>query len=188
MRIYLEDVDSLKWTPFMTLEKWTKDQVAWVRVMTGIQQPDGALLARYVRPHEILHVAGNLLTNTGLNRISSLILGAGGQALTSTAVRLGVGDSSTAATAGDTSLGTNQYYQVMDASYPQFSNGVMTFKATFPESVANFTWQGWGLDVGTPTVTSGSTVNTLINHKIHALGTKIFGAWSLTVTLTITSP
>jgi len=75
----------------------------------------------------------------------------------------------------------------MDATYPSVSAGVLTARATFGASDGNFAWQEWGMDVGTPTVTSGTTVNAnFFNHKIVSLGTKANPAvWALTVTITI---
>lgn len=180
--------DTLKWMPRAIIEKWTEEQVEIVRGFTGDDNPDAATLSRFFDPYEKLEVDGNALTLVGVNRITSLIIGAGGQALTATATRLGVGDNSAAVLPGDTDLstGTNEYYQVMDATYPQQSNAAMTFKATFPTGVANFTWNTWGLDIGTPTVTSSAAVNALlVNRKVHAMGAKVSGSWALTVIITL---
>lgn len=184
----MRDRDSIKWYPIATVDKFDRDQVAYVRRKTGLLEPEHAALLSYTKPYESVTVEGNLLTTAGLNRLTSLVIGAGGQALSATAVRLGVGDDTTAAAVGDTDLstGTNQYYRVMDATYPQQSNGVMTFKASFQDADANFAWQCWGVDVGTPTVTSGGTVNALLfNRKVASLGTKASGVWVLTATITL---
>jgi len=184
--------DSIKWTSHALVEKWSGEQVAEVIARTGVQNPSGSLLASYLAPAEIAEASGNLLTTAGLTRLASLLVAGGGQALTNTATRLGVGDSTTAAAIGDTDLGaaagsTHRFFMTMDATYPSVSAGVLTAKATFGASDGNFAWQEWGLDVGTPTVTSGTTVNaTFFNHKIASLGTKVSPAvWALTVTVTI---
>lgn len=182
------EADALRWKPKALIEKWTEEQVEIVRGFTGEDNPDGNMLYTFFDPYETLKVDGNALTLVGANRITSLIVGAGGQALTATATRLGVGDNSAAVVPTDTGLstGANQYYQVMDATYPQQSNAAMTFKATFPTGVANFTWNTWGLDVGTPTVTSSATVSALlVNRKVHAMGAKVSGSWALTVIITL---
>lgn len=180
--------EGIRWTPVAVVEKWDQDQTDWVRAKTGLRNPEtAAFKVLNMQPYEVREVRGNLLTTSGLNRLTSLLIGAGGQALTATAVRLGVGDDSTAAAVGDSDLstGANQYYMIMDSTYPQQSNGVTTFKATFADAVANFAWNCWGIDVGTPTVSSSGSVNALLlNRKVSSLGTKSTGTWTLTVTIT----
>lgn len=179
--------DGIRWCPAARIEKFGQGQVDFVRELTGIQDPDGDTLLRYVKPYEVIEVEGNLLTTVGLNRLTNLLIGAGAQALTATAVRLGVGDDATAAavTDNDLSTTTNQYYRVMDSTYPLQANDVVTFKATYSTGDANFTWNCWGIDVGTPTVTSSGTVSALLfNRKVASLGTKSSGSWSLTTTIT----
>lgn len=171
------------WTPKTVLSKYDDDQVAYVRRLIG-EEPEGDDLAHFCTPYETAEVEGNLLTTAGLTRITGLIIGTLSTTLDSTRVRLGVGDSSTAATVSDTDLGTNKYYHIMDATYPQASAGVLTFQASFGSSDGNFAWQSWGLDVGTATVTSSATVATLVNRKVSSLGTKSSGTWVLTVTVT----
>jgi hypothetical protein len=184
--------DAIQWNAHAKVEKWTGDQVAEVIRLTGVENPSADLLAAYVAPYEVVEQAGNLLTTAGLTRLMSLLNGAGGQALTNTATRIGVGNSSTAATIGDTDLGasagsSNRFFMTMDATYPSVSGATLTAKATFGGSDGNFAWNEWGLDIGTPTVTSGTTVNTtFFNHKIASLGTKVSPAvWGFTVTVTI---
>jgi hypothetical protein len=182
-----EKTQLARWSPNAVIEKYSWGAVDYVRAETHVDNPDGALLAKYVTPYEVLEVSGNLLTTVGLNRLTSLLIGAGGQALTATSCRLGVGDDSTAAAVGDTDLstGANQYYRIMDSTFPTQANGVTTFKSTFGTGDANFAWNCWGLDVGTPTVTSSGTVSgTLFNRKVASLGTKSSTAWVLTTTVT----
>lgn len=183
--------DSITWHSHALVEKWDDDQVDWVAAKTGIPEPSGDLLAQYAKP-EIVDSDGNLLTTAGLTRLMSLLTAGGGQALTNTATRLGVGNGSGTAAVGDTDLSasagsTNRWFQVMDATYPSTAAGVLTAKATFATGDGNFVWAEWSLDVGTPTVSSSATVAAcLFNHKTSAaLGTKTSGAWALTVTVTI---
>lgn len=188
----LAAADGLRWRPVALIEKWDADQLAFVQRRTGILAPTGDVLAAHVAPYEVVEAAGNLLTTAGLNRLTSLMIGAGGQAATATAARLGVGNSTTAAAVGQTDLqaaagAANRQFKIMDATYPQQSNGVLTFKSTFATGDANFAWQEWCVDIGTPTVADGTTVSALmLNRKVESLGTKTSaGTWALTATITI---
>ncbi len=146
-------------------------------------------------PEETVTWEGNLVTTAGLGTVTSLILGLGGQAATgSTTTRMGVGNGAVPAARTDTDLGaaggsSNRWFQPVTSasqSTTSFTNDTMTFVATFTGSNANFTWNEWGIDISTPTVSAGTTVgSTLLNHATSAaLGTKTSAsAWTLTVTI-----
>lgn len=142
-----------------------------------------------IRPYLVTEVVGNLITNAGWTRIMNLLTGQGGspQALTATAVRIGVGDSNTAEAYGDTNLnGTNKWFEPVSGA-ATLGTRTMAFSASFGGSVANFAWNEFGLDVGTPTVSASATVNALLfNHKAGiAQGTKASGqVWTTTATVT----
>lgn len=186
--------DSLSWRSGTLLERFSPDQAAHAARVLG-HDPLGAELRALVGdPEDGVHedLTSNLLTTAGLTRITSLITGAGGQAATATAVRLGVGDGTGPAAIGDTDLSaaagsTHRQFYAMDATYPTIAAGVITLKSTFSGSDANFAWNEWGVDIGTPTVTNGTTVNaTFLDHKIVSLGTKVSGAvWAFTATITL---
>ena len=178
--------EALKWRVHLHIDKWTPAQVSYAQALgdTGARP--------VIAPAETLDVAGNLLTTAGLNRLTSLLIGAGGQALTNTACRIGSGNSNTAAAVGQTDLqaaagSSNRWFQPMDATYPQQANGVATFKATFGTADGNYVWSEWGIDVGAPTMTAGSTVGALLmNRKVQAMGEKVSGAiWTVTATVTV---
>lgn len=188
----IEAADFITWSPVALVEKWDADQLAFVQRRTGILAPSGDVLAAHVAPYEVVEAAGNLLTTAGLNRLTSLMTAAGGQAATATSARLGVGNSTTAAAVGQTDLqaaagAANRQFKVMDATYPTQANGVLTLKSTFPTTEANFAWDEWCVDIGTPTVVDGTTVAALmLNRRVQALGTKTSaGTWALTATITI---
>ncbi len=183
-------VDAPGWHAHALVEKYTDDQVRWATTRLE-RAPVGLDFERLkLMPVEVAEADRNLITTAGLNRRASLLIGTG-QAFTATAARLGVGNSTTAAAAGQTDLqasagSTNRWFQVMDAGYPSVSGAVATFRATFGSSDANFTWNEWGLDVGTPTVTAGATVNALLlNRKVQNLGAKSGGSWVLTASITM---
>lgn len=186
--------DSLNWSASLRIERFDADQVAWLRSQTGLTAPTADDFARLgIAPFEVTDVESNLLTTAGLTRITSLITAGGGQAATNTSARIGVGNGAGTAAVGDTDLSAaagsaNRWFQIMDATYPQTSAGVMTFKSTFPSADGNFAWNEWGIDIGTPTVASGNTVAaTLLNHKTSiAQGTKASGqVWAATATITL---
>jgi hypothetical protein len=133
------------------------------------------------------------VTTAGLTRNASLLIGAGGQAPTNTSCRLGVGNGAGTAAVGDTDFSaaagsSNRWFQIMDSTFPSAAAAVITFKATFGASDGNFAWNEWGIDIGTPTVSSSATVAaTLLNHKTSAaLGTKAASTtWGFTATVTL---
>ncbi len=186
--------EALRWQVHAHVDKWDADQTEWVARRSGVARPQAAVFARLrVRPYDTADCLHNLLTTAGLNRLTSLLMGAGGQAATATATRLGVGNGAGSAAIGDTDLSAaagaaNRQFYVMDASFPTQANGVFTVKSTFASADANFAWNEWGIDVAAPTVANGTTVGALLlNHKSSAaLGTKTTGSWALTSTITIT--
>ena len=184
-------VDTIKWHPKVDIAKWSPEQVQQVLDLLELdREPTPAELERWVEP-ERLHVEGNLLTTAGLDRITKLITATSSpQALTSTSGRIGVGDTNTAAAVGNTDLAaaagsTHRFFMTLN-SLSQ-ANGVITASAIFGINDGNFAWQEWCIDVGTPTVTSGTTVNAcMLNRAVQSLGTKVSGAiWTFTVTLTL---
>lgn len=187
----LDASDGFRWTIKARVDKFSDEQVETVRQQFGVEEPSGDQLLAMLKPYETVEVPGNLLTTAGLGRLTSLLIGAGGQALTSTATRLGVGNSSSAEVVGQTDLQAaagagNRQFKVMDATYPQQAAGVVTAKATFQTGEANFVWNEWCLDIGTPTVADGTTVAAvMLNRKVASLGTKVSGVYALTVTVTI---
>jgi len=198
--------DGARWTVHAHVDKWSDDATEWVAKRSGLLIP-GQRVARRgpqaptarhfealrVRPDEVVDRPGNLLVTAGLTRLMSLLNGAGGQAATNTATRLGTGNGAGTAAAGDTDLSAaagsaNRWFQIMDATFPSVAANVLTAKATFATGDGNYAWNEWGLDIGTPTVSSSAVAAaTLLNHKTSAaLGTKTSGSWALTVTITIT--
>jgi hypothetical protein len=185
------------WYARAHVDKYSQDQTEWVRRNHPIHGLP--LQGRHFEQFKLVPEDGtadsekNLLTTNGINRMLNLTIAAGGQGLTNTATRLGTGNGSGTAAAGDTDLSAaagsaNRWFQVMDATFPSVATNVLTAKATWATGDGNYAWNEWGLDVGTPTVTSSNTVAALLfNHKTSAaLGTKTTGSWVLTVTVTIT--
>lgn len=189
--------DGINWHAFATVDKYSKEQVAWVREKIG-REPKGADLKAWLSAPDLgtVEADGNLLVNNGLTRITNLITGGGGAAFNSTQGLVGVGSVSTAATTSDTALGgngssTTAWYQIVDSA-PTTSTGQITAVSTFSTANANFAWNEWCWAIATGTITAGATLASvgtspiMVNHKIAALGTKVSTAtWVLTSTITL---
>lgn len=169
--------DSLRWSAHWRVEKRTGD---W----------DGAQIARgeAPAPYEVLEGEGNLLMTAGALQLWKALRGDGSlTAFSSANAHLGVGDSSTAASAAQTDLqaATNKLRKAMDSGWPDVgtadglaTDNLMQFKATFGDSEANFAWAEWA-------VFNASSAGLMLNRKVSALGTKASGSWTLTVTLSL---
>lgn len=177
------------------VDRWDEEQTRWVVNRSGLAAPQGDDFHRLnVKPYASTVVEGNLITTAGWTRASNLLTNQGGtQALTATATRIGAGNGGGTAAAGDTDLSAsagsaNRWFQVVSGA-GTVSTNTLAFSATFASADGNFAWTEFGIDVGTPTVTSGNTVNALLyNHKTSiAQGTKASGqTWSVTATFTYT--
>ena len=135
-------------------------------------------------PYEVIEGEGNLAVNSGLNLCTQLICGAGGTSYANANAHIGVGDSSTAAAAGQTDLqaATNKLRKSMEASFPTSgSSQQMVWKSKFTTSEANFAWNEFG-------VFNASSAGTMLNRKVFSPspGTKTSAEeWTLTVTVTL---
>jgi len=130
-------------------------------------------------PYEDPLYVENAVMNTGGALALDLIIGAGGTAFNNANSYLGVGDSTTANSAAFTDLqaATNKLRKAMNATYPSRASQVVTFKATFGSSDANYAWQEYG-------VFNASTGGTMLCRAVSSLGTKASGtSWDLTYTL-----
>jgi hypothetical protein len=191
----IELTEAGTWRAHALVEKWDIDKTLWVCRRTNLLKPQASHFEKLrVRPDDTAEWAGNLLTTAGLTRLMSLLNGAGGQAMTNTATRLGTGNGVGTAAVGDTDMSAsagsaNRWFQIMDATFPSVATNVLTAKSTFASADGNYVWNEWGLDIGTPTVSSSAVVSAVLaNHKTSAaLGTKASGSsWALTATITIT--
>ena len=93
---------------------------------------------------------------------------------------LGVGDSSTAFSAAHTDLqaATNKLRVAMEATYPQRSSNVVTYKSSFSTAQANWAWQ----EVG---VFNAAAAGQMMSRAVSSLGTKTSAStWVLTHTQT----
>jgi len=195
-------VESARGTTIWHIERWDEDATRWVQRRSGILNPIADVFRRLLVPsYETSEVVGNVVTTAGWTRASNLLTAQGGlQALSATAVRIGAGDGTTSAGGGsvpavaaDTDLAaasgsTHRWFQIVGGA-GTVSTNTLAFTATFGTADGNFAWNEFGIDVGTPTVTSSAVVAALLyNHKTSiAQGTKASGqTWAATATITYT--
>ena len=121
------------------------------------------------------------MTNALRNYLASWMVGDSVTAFDSDNAYIGVGDSTSAfgATQTDLQAVTNKLRKGMDATYPQRTDNVMTFRSTFDSAEANYTWNEWG-------VFNHTSAGTMANRKVEVNGTKLSGqTWIFEVELTI---
>jgi hypothetical protein len=184
----MTQLESGRGTTDWKFERFDAEQAAWVTRTTGIAEPRRGLFRECrVRPYSVTEHHGNVITNAGWQAALASATGSGSPLFTSTHGRLGVGTSTTAATAADTTLGTPTLFKFMAAapSVGSGTNRTWTFVATFASGDANVHWQEFGLDTGT---TDGSTVSgTFYNHAVSDQSTKVSGqVWTATATVSFT--
>lgn len=125
--------------------------------------------------------AENIFLTTGINEIWKLVTGQSANTFTNAQAQIGIGDSATAAAAGQTDLqaATNKTYKAMAASYPTVpSAGAVQFQSVFASADANYTWNEFVVRQGTSTI--------CIDRGVSTMGTKASGTtWTVTVTLSI---
>jgi len=181
--------DSVGITTEWTVRRYSEQDSSWAFSVLGREPEEKDFQRLGIQPYLTTVVDGNLATTAGLTRLTALLNAGGGNAMTSTTVRVGAGNGVGTAAIGDTDLSaaagsTNRWFQTSTVSV---SVAVLTAVATFASGDGNFAWNEFGLDIGAATVTSGNTVNpVLFNHKTSiAQGTKASGqVWTATATIT----
>lgn len=122
------------------------------------------------------------LTTLGAVEIAKASIGeVGFVPLTGSNAYLGVGDSNTAFSAGQTDLqaASNKLRKAMESTYPTRSSNQLVFRSLFGTSDANYAWQEHG-------VFNASTAGIMWSRKVESLGTKAnTQSWQLTVTVTV---
>jgi hypothetical protein len=133
-------------------------------------------------PYQVIEGEGNCLLNVGINEMWDLITGevsGSSHIFDNAAAQIGVGDSSTAAdpSQSDLQAASNKTYKGMESSYPLSTSQKVTFKASFGDAEANYTWNEW--------VVKQQTSAKCLNRKVENLGTKSSGTWTLEVDITL---
>jgi len=123
--------------------------------------------------------AENLWLTAGINELFGLFSGASVNYFDNTNARIGIGDSATAANAGQTDLqaATNKTYKAMDATYPTAPSGAaQVFRSTFGTGDANYVWNEF--------VLKQNTSGICLDRGVQNLGTKVAGStWVATLTI-----
>jgi len=121
------------------------------------------------------------LTTAGRNAIAQAIIDDSFTPFDNTNAYLGVGDSTTAFNASQTDLvaGSNKLRKAMEATYPQRSTNVLTFRSSFGPSDANYAWEEIG-------VFNASLSGTMLCRVVQNHGTKAnTDTWVLTHVVTL---
>jgi hypothetical protein len=186
-----------------TVQKWDEDATLWVARRTGTGRPQARhFAAAKVDPYDVTKWHGNLITKAGW----TLFLHGKTILSTDTAPtiwfdtthgRIGVGTSSTAATASDTALGsigsmTGNNWILCGAAPTVTTTGApstVVFTATFGSTDAVGAWNEFAIDQGTASAASVTATAPMLNHSASAglAGTKASGqTWTATATLSFT--
>ncbi len=165
----MQVVDQGNWNPRWVVRKYHEDLAEW-QARGGT---DADFYATF-RPYETVGFEGNLWLNAGISLMLDLFIGAGGTVFNAANARLGVGDSTTAAAAGQTDLqaAANKLRKGMDTTYPSRSAQTLSFQASFTSTEANYDWNEFIL-------ANAATGATVFNRKVQALGTKTGGTWQI---------
>ena len=127
-------------------------------------------------------IEGNIALNEGLQALIGLACAIGSEtAWSNAAAYLGVGDSNAAENAAHTGLqaATNKLWKAMDATYPQRTNQMCDWRATFGSADANYAWEEYTV------VNAADDTGKNLNRKIAAKGTKVAGeSWVLSLQIT----
>lgn len=173
----MENEEKAHWKCEFRLEKRHGD-------INALQTPEQRLaFLEQVKPFEIIEGEDNCLLNTGIDEMWDLITGVVTGAthiFDNAAAQIGVGDSSTGASATQTDLqaAANKTYKGMEATFPTSTSQKATFKSSFGSSDANYAWNEW--------VVKHSTSAKCLNRKVDTMGTKASGStWTLEVSITL---
>ena len=121
------------------------------------------------------------MTNAFRDHLATTTIGAAVTAFDNANAKIGAGDSTTAfaATQTDLQAATNKFRRAMEASYPQRTGNVLTFRALFATGEANFAWNEWG-------IFNAASAGTMMQRKVESLGTKTSAqSWQMTATITL---
>jgi hypothetical protein len=172
--------EGAKWRCRTTLRKFEGDVEEYV-ARHGAEEGLRRFYAEQ-QPREEVITEGNVLTQTGIEAIWTLLSGGEATDYGNANARLGVGNSSTGAQATDTDLlGGSTAWQAMEAGYPVVgarADRKISFRSIFGPSAANFPWNEWAVD-------NGAVAHQILNRRVESLGTKSSGSWQFTIEISL---
>ena len=130
--------------------------------------------------YDVVEFDHNCLLTAGIAELWAIFTGTSSNHFSNSKATIGVGDSTTAAQAGQTDLqaSTNKTYTSMETGFPSISNGTITFRASFEISEANYAWEEF--------VVKQSDSAICLNRKCYSAGTKTAAEqWFMNIAITI---
>lgn len=120
------------------------------------------------------------LTNAGRDHIAQAIAGEAPTPFNAANAYIGMGSGNAVFAAGQTDLqGASKTRKAMDATYPQRTDNVITYRATFGLAEGNHAVEEWALF-------NAAAAGTMLQRKVESLGTKTsVMSWQITVDLTV---
>lgn len=184
--------EKVNWHPVWRIDRFRdpNNHLAELLQAQGLRIPNFAPIGidlRILNKRYLGHTIhrGNLLLNVGINSMWGLITALNSQTAYSNAnAYIGVGDSSTAASASQTGLqGSNKTFKAMNSGYPTAgSSQQAVWQSSFGSSDANYAWNEILVASGNNPPTTGIAMNRLVS----SMGTKASGAtWVATLTITL---
>jgi hypothetical protein len=190
----------------LVIEKWDDDQTRWLHRKMNLPQSvtiPGRIFRTFdLIPYEEFTYNGNLITRAGWNQLFvGGFAGTTGTKFSATVGRIGIGTSTSAASAADTALtsiaglsGSGSNWILCGATPTLSTAGTpctAIFVATFGANDAVGAWQEFAVDQGTANSTAGTPTVTavapMMNHSTNiGAGTKAGGTWTATATLSFT--
>lgn len=175
------ETENVSWKALWTIYKWGQDSNGEIAQFLQNGGDVKQVMGMFDVAPKIETIENNIALEEGLGEIIDIICGLGSPTTFSSAnAYLGVGDSSTAASASQTGLqaSTNKLYKALD-SEPTRNGQTVTFQATFGTSEANFQWYEFTVANGN----SDSAKN--LNRKVEDKNTKSPGeTWTLSLSIT----
>jgi hypothetical protein len=176
-------VDRVSWKAKWRIDKF-KDPSGEIAKMLRLGASMIAVMRQF--PEAFINTEefeSNVALNEGLQGVIKLIAGLASPptAWDNSNARLGVGDSNAAEAATQTGLqaATNKTYKAMDATYPQRTNQMCDWRATFGSADANYAWEEYTV------VNAADDTGVNLNRKISSKGTKVSGeTWTLSLQIT----
>ena len=191
-------------SPYTHLRDKVVQAIDFHKLPVGIRVAADAAMKRDMRPlvTEYEDVFENLFLTVGITAMWQQAIGTSISANSGASpaqtyayynnaqARICVGDSSTAASAGQTWLqaATNKFCVAMDATYPTQSTNQAVFRATFASGNANYAWNEFVIDNcnGSNSTSTTQSGGSALDRVVSAQGTKASGqTWQPSMTLTI---